>query len=75
MRKGRRGLDVLRELMEDDAVSIRVSMTDYPEIREIDRKLIRITKAERGVLVTTDFNLNRVAQVAVSYTHLTLPTN
>jgi len=44
-------------------VSIRVSMTDYPEIREIDRKLIRITKAERGVLVTTDFNLNRVAQV------------
>jgi len=62
-RKGRRGLDVLQELMEDDSVSIRVSMTDYPEIRETDRKLIRITKAERGVLIMTGFNLNRVAQV------------
>jgi predicted nucleic acid-binding protein len=62
-RKGRRGLDVLRELMEDDAVAIRVSMRDYPDIREVDRKLIRATKEERGVLITTDFNLNRVAQV------------
>ena len=64
-RKGRRGLEVLRELMQDDGVSIRVVSTDYPYIKEVDRKLIHLVKdqGERGALVTTDYNLNRVAQV------------
>jgi uncharacterized protein YacL len=62
-RKGRRGLDILNELMQDDSVSIRVLPKDYPSIREVDRKLIRLAKDEGATLVTTDFNLNRVAQV------------
>jgi len=62
-RKGRRGLDILNELMRDESVSIRVLAKDYPSIREVDRKLIRLAKDERATLVTTDFNLNRVAQV------------
>jgi len=62
-RKGRRGLDILNELMHDENVSIRVLATDYPSIREVDRKLIRLAKDENATLVTTDFNLNRVAQV------------
>ena len=62
-RKGRRGLDILNELMHDDNVSIRVLSVDYPSIREVDRKLIRLAKDKRATLVTTDFNLNRVAQV------------
>jgi len=62
-RKGRRGLDILNEMMHDDSVSIRVISVDYPEIREVDRKLIRLAKDEEATLVTTDFNLNRVAQV------------
>jgi rRNA-processing protein FCF1 len=62
-RKGRRGLDILNELMQDERVSIRVLTKDYPSIREVDRKLIRLAKDESATLVTTDFNLNRVAQV------------
>jgi rRNA-processing protein FCF1 len=62
-RKGRRGLDILNELMQDEGVSIRVLTKDYPSIREVDRKLIRLAKDESATLVTTDFNLNRVAQV------------
>lgn len=62
-RKGRRGLDILNELMHDESVSIRVLTKDYPSIREVDRKLIRLARDERATLVTTDFNLNRVAQV------------
>jgi len=62
-RKGRRGLDILNELMHDENVSIRVLTKDYPSIREVDRKLIRLAKDESATLVTTDFNLNRVAQV------------
>jgi uncharacterized protein YacL len=62
-RKGRRGLEILRELMQDDSVETRVFSRDYPAIREVDRKLIRLAKEESGVLITTDYNLNRVAQV------------
>jgi len=62
-RKGRRGLDILNELMHDENVSTRVLATDYPSIREVDRKLIRLAKDENATLVTTDFNLNRVARV------------
>jgi len=62
-RKGRRGLDVLNQLMQDESVPIRVITRDYPSIREVDRKLIHLAKDEAAVLITTDYNLNRVAQV------------
>ncbi len=62
-RKGRRGLEVLRELMQDDDVDIRVVSKDYPHVREVDRKLLHLVKEEGGALITTDYNLNRVAQV------------
>ena len=62
-RKGRRGLDILNELTQDESTSIRVLTKDYPSIREVDRKLIRLAKDKSATLVTTDFNLNRVAQV------------
>jgi uncharacterized protein YacL len=62
-RKGRRGLDILNRLMQDDSVPIRVVTRDYPSIREVDRKLIHLAKDEDAVLITTDYNLNRVAQV------------
>jgi len=62
-RKGRRGLEVLRRLMQDDDVNIRVIGKDYPFIPEVDRKLLQLVKEEGGALITTDYNLNRVAQV------------
>lgn len=62
-RKGRRGLDILGDLMNDDHVMIRVLNRDYPSIKEVDHKLIRLAKEEHGSLITTDYNLNRVAQV------------
>lgn len=62
-RKGRRGLDALNQLMQDDNVLIRVTSRDYPSIREVDRKLIHLAKDESAILITTDYNLNRVAQV------------
>ncbi len=62
-RKGRRGLEILRRLMDDDHIAIRVDTRDYPSISEVDRKLIRLAKDEGAILITTDYNLNRVAQV------------
>lgn len=62
-RKGRRGLEILHQLMDDEAVMIHVYAKDYPTIKEVDHKLIRLAKEECGTLLTTDYNLNRVAQV------------
>ena len=42
---------------------IRVVGRDYPTIAEVDRKLIRLAKEEDAMLLTTDYNLNRVGQV------------
>ena len=61
--KGRRGLDILKELREDKNINIKFSDIDYPNIKEVDAKLIAFAKENNGKIITTDFNLNKVAQV------------
>jgi uncharacterized protein YacL len=60
-KRGRRGLEVLDRLIEQPAVKAQVTGEDYPEVREVDAKLIRLCQARGADLITTDFNLNRVA--------------
>src|SRR5262249_48974217 len=40
-----------------------VSDVDFPDIREVDHKLIELAKQLNGKIVTNDFNLNKVAQL------------
>ncbi len=61
--KGRRGLDILKELREDKNMNIEFIDMDYPNIKEVDAKLIAFAKEKNGKIITTDFNLNKVAQV------------
>ncbi len=61
--KGRRGLDILKELREDKNISIEFTDADYPNIKEVDAKLIAFAKEKNGKIITNDFNLNKVAQV------------
>jgi hypothetical protein len=37
--------------------------TDFPEIREVDLKLIELARKMNGKIVTNDFNLNKVSQL------------
>jgi len=62
-RKGRRGLEILRKLSRDAKFDVQISNRDYPEIREVDRKLIHLAQEESATLLTIDSNLIRVAQV------------
>ncbi len=62
-RKGRRGLDILGELRRSPQVQLETSDHDFPDHPDVDRKLIELAKSLRGDLVTTDFNLNKVAKV------------
>jgi uncharacterized protein YacL len=62
-RRGRRGLDILSELRSELSSNFKVLDQDYPLFRAVDRKLIQLAKELSAVILTTDFNLNKVATV------------
>jgi len=61
--RGRRGLDILQKIQKMSGVEVSISDADYPEIREVDLKLIELARSLQGKIVTNDFNLNKVAQL------------
>jgi uncharacterized protein YacL len=61
--RGRRGLDVLDHLQKSSRVSVIISETDFPDVPDVDSKLIECAKTLGARIVTNDFNLNKVAQL------------
>ncbi|HEY0349537.1 MAG TPA: TRAM domain-containing protein [Pyrinomonadaceae bacterium] len=62
--RGRRGLDMLNRLQNNSSLDIQIVETDFPAVREVDLKLIELGKQMGdAVIVTNDFNLNKVAQL------------
>lgn len=61
--RGRRGLDILQKVQKMAGVQVMISDLDFPELREVDLKLIELARSLRGKIVTNDFNLNKVAQL------------
>jgi len=61
--RGRRGLDILQKIQKMSGVEVIISDLDFPEIREVDLKLIDLARTLPGKIVTNDFNLNKVAQL------------
>ena len=61
--RGRRGLDMLNRLQNNNSLDIQIVETDFPSVREVDLKLIELGKQIDAVIVTNDFNLNKVAQL------------
>ncbi|HEU4712426.1 MAG TPA: TRAM domain-containing protein [Pyrinomonadaceae bacterium] len=61
--RGRRGLDMLNRLQNNSALDIQIVETDFPSVREVDLKLIELGKQLDAVIVTNDFNLNKVSQL------------
>lgn len=61
--RGRRGLDILNRMRKDLEIPVQVVSTDYDDVAEVDAKLLRLAKEMEGVVVTNDYNLNKVAAV------------
>jgi hypothetical protein len=61
--RGRRGLDILQKIQKMAGVRVQIVETDFPELREVDLKLIELARRLNGKIVTNDFNLNKVAQL------------
>jgi len=60
--KGRRGLDLVHELQLENE-NIWVEETDYPELTEVDAKLVQLAQDIGAAILTNDFNLNKVASI------------
>lgn len=61
--RGRRGLDVLRRLQQMPGLTVKIVEDDFPNVKEVDMKLIELAKLYNCQVMTNDFNLNKVAQV------------
>jgi len=64
--RGRRGLDILNGMQQEPKLDVRV-LNDYDSsLRSgdpVDARLVQLAKETGGVIVTNDFNLNKVAQL------------
>jgi uncharacterized protein YacL len=61
--RGRRGLDVLQRIQKMANLNVQLLEDDFPQVREVDLKLIELAKVYDCKVVTNDFNLNKVAQL------------
>ena len=60
--RGRRGLDILNALQKEEGISVEMYDGDFEDISEVDSKLIKLAKLLDGVVVTNDYNLNKVSE-------------
>ena len=61
--RGRRGLDILNKIQKMADVDVRIVEEDFPQVKEVDAKLVVLAKQMRAKIITNDLNLNKVAEL------------
>jgi len=64
--RGRRGLDMLKRMQNNQKVELQIHEGNLPELRDVhkvDERLVALAKALGARVVTNDFNLNKIAQL------------
>ena len=61
--RGRRGLEILARMQRDPRTPIEIVEDEAPAVAEVDAKLVELAKRRSRVVLTNDFNLNRVAEL------------
>jgi uncharacterized protein YacL len=62
--RGRRGFEVIEELKKQGGVRVEISDIDLPKVKKVDDKLVQLGKDMKARVVTTDYNLNKVARIS-----------
>jgi uncharacterized protein YacL len=60
--RGRRGLDILNRIQKELSIDVQIYEKDFPDISEVDSKLLKLAQVLNGKVVTNDYNLNKVAE-------------
>ncbi|MFW5986004.1 MAG: PIN/TRAM domain-containing protein [Halanaerobiales bacterium] len=61
--RGRRGLDILKQMQQDSNINVEIVNQDFEEIPEVDSKLVKLAQIMDARIVTNDYNLNKVAEL------------
>ncbi|MBN2057134.1 TRAM domain-containing protein [bacterium] len=61
--RGRRGLDILNIIQKNLETVVEIVDDPVPHIKEVDSKLVEMAKRTGGIIVTNDFNLNKIAEL------------
>ena len=61
--RGRRGLDMVNQLQNQERIPVQIVDTDFPDIPEVDSKLLQLAKVMKAQIITNDFNLKKVAKI------------
>ncbi|GJL63007.1 MAG: hypothetical protein NPIRA04_16610 [Nitrospirales bacterium] len=59
--RGKRGLEILHRLQTISDIEVQVTDQEFPDISEVDHKLIKLAQHVKGKIVTNDWNLSKVA--------------
>jgi uncharacterized protein YacL len=62
-KRGRRGLDILNRMQKSGSLEVVIEEKDFPDIREVDSKLVQLARTVNGIIVTNDYNLNKIAKL------------
>jgi len=61
--RGRRGLDILKSLQGEPRLHLEILERDYPDLGDVDAKLVRLAKETGSPILTNDYNLNKIADL------------
>ena len=61
--RGRRGLDILNQMQKNPNMDVKIHEEDFPDIQEVDAKLVKLGKMMSARVFTNDYNLNKVAEL------------
>lgn len=61
--RGRRALEILNKMKSSKNILLSITDIDFPDIKEVDIKLIELAKQMNAKVITNDFNLMKVASI------------
>jgi uncharacterized protein YacL len=61
--RGRRGLDVLNRIQKKVSIDVQVHEADFPDLRDVDAKLVKLGRVLGAKIMTNDYNLNKIAEL------------
>lgn len=62
--RGKRGFEVLQRLQDLRSVTVEVVEGDVAGVADVDARLVELARRRSASVVTTDYNLNRVAELS-----------
>jgi uncharacterized protein YacL len=61
--RGKRGFEVVQRLQRVPGLAVDVDGADVPDVKEVDEKLLALARVRGAKVITTDYNLNKRAEV------------